>query len=115
MMGRLSVVVLAVACLVLGFVWGARGAASTDQGGGQSFLSTLTDDLSLRDEQVVAIGQLLASEDKDIQELTEQHRRQLEGPIAARLDKTVEAMLAVLDDEQLARYHDLTAEHSSAR
>lgn len=115
MMGRLSVVVLAVACLVLGFVWGTRGADSVDEEGGQSFLSILTDDLSLRDEQVVAIGQLLASEDKDIQELTELHRRELQGPIAARLDKTVEAMLAVLDDEQRARYHDLTAEHSSAR
>ena len=114
-MGRLSVIVLAVACLVLGYTWGTRSAPAADDLGERSFLSTLTEDLGLRSEQVVEIGQLLASEDKDLQALTEQHRRELQGPIAARLDKTVEAMLAVLDDEQRARYHDLTAEHSSDR
>ncbi|MFT7462887.1 MAG: hypothetical protein ACI9EF_001229 [Pseudohongiellaceae bacterium] len=115
MMGRLSVAVLALACVALGYSWGARGADIAEEQGAPSFLSALTADLNLRPAQVAKIGQLLANEDKDIQALTEQHRRELQGPIAARLDQTVDAMLVLLDDEQRARYHEMTGEQISDR
>lgn len=115
MIGRLSLAVLAVSCLLLGYTWGARAEDPAGPSAERSYLAALTDDLQLRTEQVVEIGRLLATEDKDIQALTEQHRRELQGPIADRLERTVDAMLALLDDEQRARYQELTGEQTSDR
>jgi len=113
MNGRVSVLVLVLACLALGHYWGRRADGPVDAQSERSYLAALTEDLKLRPGQVAEIGLLLSAEDKDIQALIEQNRRQLQGPIAVRLDQTMDAMLVVLDVEQRAMYHEMTGDPTS--
>jgi hypothetical protein len=128
MNGRLSVLVLVLACLALGY-WGGRDRGRPlsisvgcerrhadgrgDNSSGRSYLADLTADLQLRSQQVADVGLLLAAEDTDIQTMAEEHRRQLAGPIAARLDLTLNAILALLDLEQRKTYAQLSGEQTS--
>ena len=103
-----SLAVLAVLCVALGFVLG-RGSSSDEVAGpGRSLLATLTDDLGLRPDQVRSLGKLLADEERDLQALAEDQRQALAGTVQARLQRTEDAMLALLDEGQRERYQTLT-------
>ena len=101
------VLVPALLCLVLGFVIG-RCASDSGQVVPASHLALLTRDLSLQPQQVSALGALLAEQDKDLQRLYDDAQQRLREPTAARLQRTEDAMLALLDTEQRDTYQRLT-------
>lgn len=103
-----SLAVLALLCVALGFVWGRGGLADGDAGSQRSVLATLTGDLELRPDQVRALGKLLADEERDLQSLAEVQRQALADTVQARLQRTEDAMLALLDAGQRERYETLT-------
>ncbi len=103
-----SLAVLAVLCVALGFVLGRAVSGDDAAGAERSYLATLTDDLGLRPDQVRALGKLLADEERDLQGLAEDQRQALAGTVQARLQRTEDAMLALLDAGQRERYQTLT-------
>lgn len=104
---RSTVLIVAVLFTALGFWLGARSERGAAPSHG-TWLASLKHDLALRDEQVVAIDQLLAQEDADLARLVADQRKQLREPVALRRQETEEAMLALLDDDQQATYERLT-------
>lgn len=109
MTSRGAVVLLPCAlCLALGFVLGRR-SADEPVAARPGHLTALAQELQLRPEQVAAVGALLSQQDRDLQELVEGARSEMSAPIAARLQRTEDGMLALLDADQRERYLTLTA------
>ena len=105
----LAMVVPALLGLAVGWGFGQRGGDASPTA--PSHLAVLTRDLGLRPDQIAAISGLFAAQDRDLQQLVEAQRTSLREPIAARLARTEDDMLALLDDEQRATYERLVASH----
>ena len=98
----LALLVLALLSGAAGYGLGARGEAPEPLS--PTWLATLDDALELTSEQLTDIDRLLAAEDADLAALVEAQRDTIRDQVAARRQQTEDAMLAVLDDAQRARY-----------
>ena len=107
MMSRQTATILLLCglCLGLGFVVGRQADGEAPTGG--SHLRELDAALGLRTDQMAAIDELLARHDAEVQSLVDSHREQLRAPLEASLSRTEEAMLALLDEDQRSRYHEM--------
>lgn len=96
---------LGLACFGLGLLtgWILRAPPAP----GPSHLEQLTDDLGLRPDQVAAVDAILAGVDFDLDALIAEHREAMRGPVSRRLEESEQAILAVLDEAQRARYEEL--------
>ena len=103
-----GVILPAVSCLALGWVLGQRQHAEP-AARPEGHLAALTRDLALRPEQVEALAQLLAEQDRELQAMVERARAELAEPTADRLQQTEDEMLAMLDPDQQQRYLSLVA------
>lgn len=98
----LATLVLAVGVgLVLGLSMGRRDPRPP------TYLEQITSALDLRPEQVAAIENVLAAEDRDIDRWLEQSLVGLRDRVAERRARTESDVLATLDAEQRARYEQL--------
>ena len=100
-----ALLVLAVLCGATGYWVGARDPEPVTPA--PTWLAALDDALALTPEQITAIDRLLAAEDADLAALVDAQRDAIRDEVAARRQQTEDAMLAILDDAQRARYADL--------
>ena len=100
------VAVLALAFTALGYLIGSQSNPPPAEP--QPWLASLAADLDLRADQIAAIDRLLAEEDADLAALVSRQRAELREPVAARRERTEQAMLALLDDNQRETYDQLT-------
>ena len=100
-----TVLLLCGLCLGLGFAFGRQTDSQPAPGG--VHLRELDAALDLRTDQMAAIDELLARHDAEVQALVDSHREALREPLEESLSRTEQAMLALLDEEQRSRYHEL--------
>jgi hypothetical protein len=100
-----TVLLLCGLCLGLGYAFGRQTDADPAPGG--VHLRELDAALDLRTDQMAAIDKLLARHDAEVQALVDSHREALRKPLEESLSRTEQAMLALLDDDQRDRYHEL--------
>ncbi len=98
-------VLLALITGATGYVLGSRSRPAEAQGG--QYLRRLAEELELRTDQITRIDEVLSEADTDIERLLEEHRKALREPMAARLQQTEDAVLAILDEQQRSRYREL--------
>ncbi|MHC4844913.1 MAG: hypothetical protein ACYTCU_02000 [Planctomycetota bacterium] len=108
---RLSVLALAAACLVIGYVVGRPGQSAPPS----TYLAQLTTVLELRPAQVAAIAEILAEEDRAVDEMLAAQLDALREPVAERRARTEEALLAQLDADQRDQYRQLAQATSEQR
>lgn len=107
-------------CLVAGlaaFVGHALGrrAPTPRTPASEARLEVLARDLALRPDQIAALGGLFAEQDRDLQVLVDEARDALATPTAARLQRTEDDMLALLDPDQRSRYLALVGATTESR
>lgn len=72
-----------------------------------TYLERLRAELSLTDEQVSSIAELLADEDAAIEALRRTRIEELRAPVAEVRADTEDRLLELLDESQRARYREL--------
>jgi len=102
---RVSVVLLVMACLGIGGLAGYRLRGEPARA--PSYLAQLTASLDLRPDQVARLESVLAEEDHEIDALLGRQLQELQEPVAARRERTEQALVALLDATQRARYEQL--------
>lgn len=100
-----ALLLLALLCGATGYWLGAR--EPSPDAPPPTWLATLDEALALSPEQVTAIDRLLAAEDADLAALVDAQRDAIRDEVAARRQQTEDAMLALLDHDQRARYTEL--------
>lgn len=101
-MARTRLVVLVL--LGFGAGWFSARLAGTAAPEAPTYLATLAERLALRPDQVERIAQILGEEDRRLVELVAEERPVLAERVAAERSRTEADIVALLDDEQRARY-----------